>query len=260
VTTLLYPTPANTQQYAYDLDEDLGSPTPVPVTTLEVTQAFITAESPSFPGYNGLGTELELPGASPDPSNPKVLDYPTLQEGLQAAVDELSGAGPQTTALAPQFVKDVKAGNATKSQLITDVLNSDWDGSPDTYDADTIATILKQPKPLGTGSAAAGASTAATATTTSFLGSARHDAASAADDLNPLTWPGKIVGSAASAVAGSVGTYILKGILTLLGGGLIFYGATLFTDRQQSGGPIGATGGAAEGVAEDPFELFAAAA
>jgi hypothetical protein len=257
VATLLYPTPANTQQYAYDLDQDLGSPTPVPVTTLDVTEAFVQAESPSFPGYNGLGTELKLPGSTPDPSNPKVMDYPTLQEGLSAAVDELAGGGPQTTALAPQFVSDVKAGNATKSQLITDVLNSDWDGSPDTYDADTIATILKQPKPIGTGSPAAG-TTSTPVQTTSFLGGAANIAGGVASDLDPLNWPGKIVGSATSAVAGDVGTYILKGILTLLGGGLILYGATLFTDRQQSGG--GSPAPAAAGVAEDPFELFPFAA
>lgn len=256
MATLTYPTPANTEQYAYDLDEELGSPTPVPVTTLDVTQAFVQAESPSFPGYNGLGTELNLPGATPDPSNPKVLDYPTLQEGLAAAVDELSGTGPQTTALAPQFVSDVKKGTATKSQLITDVLNSDWDGSPDTYDADTIATILKQPKPLGSGSPAAGA-TSSGIQTTSLLGTAGHYLGDVGSAVDPLNWPGEIVGSATSAVAGDIGTYILKGILTLLGGGLILYGATLFTDRQSSGGGAGAPAAAA---AEDPFELFPFAA
>ena len=257
MSTLLYPTPANTQQYAYDLDEDLGSPTPVPVTTLEVTQAFVQAESPSFPGYNGLGTELELPGSSPDPSNPKVMDYPTLQSGLQAAVDELAGGGPQTTALAPQFVADVKKGTATKSQLINDILNSDWDGSPDTYDADTVATILKQPKPLGTGSAAAGANSSGIQTT-SLLGTAGHYLGDVGSAVDPLNWPGEIVGSATSAVAGDIGTYILKGILTLLGGGLILYGATLFTDRQQSGGGA-AAGSPAIADTFEPFEFAAAA-
>lgn len=243
-TTLPYPNATNDQQYADDLDAMLGAPLPIAPATEEVTSAFVQSESATLPGFNGLGTELELPGAKPDPSNPHVYDYTSLQQGLQAAVDELAGGGPQTTALDPQFVKDVRSGDPSVSQLVADIRAGDWDGSPDNYDANAITSKL---------SAAGFSVTGSPASTTSFLGKAGSIVSGVARDADPLNWPGEIVGSATSAIAGSVGVYILKGMLTLIGGGLIVYGATLLTDRKSSGQSAPAT------VIEAAPELAAAA-
>jgi len=250
--TLPYPAPTNSGEYAQDLDVELGAPFPVAPATEEVTSAWVQSESPSFPGWNGLGTELDLPGAKPDPSNPHVYDYPSLQEGLQAAVDELAGGGPQTDPLAPAFVAAVRSGNATTAQLIADIQEGNpssgesWTGkAPDTYDATAIANKLGV---AGFSVAGSAATTPATATTTSFPGGA----------LDPLNWPGEVAGSVVSTVAGSIGIYILKGVLSLMAAGLVVYGATLLTDRKGAAGPAGGAlaGSAAAGPAEAPFEAF----
>lgn len=253
--TLPFPQPANSGQYADDLDAELGAPLPVNPAAAAVTSAWVQSESASFPGFNGLGTELALPGSTPDPSNPNVFDYPTLQEGLAAAVDEITGSGPQTHALAPQFATDVKSGTATASQLVTDIYNSDWDGSPDKYDSSAIMAKLKNSNFAVTGSPASASGAAGSS-------SAPAQASTASIDWNPLSWPGKIVGSAASSIAGDVGTYILKGVLTLMGAGMFVYGSTLLTSRGGGAASGAAAGGAAESPLDDVAEdlPFAAAA
>lgn len=251
VSTLPFPNPTNDAQYATDLDVDIGSPYPVPGPVLAVTSAFVQSESPTFPGWNGLGTELQLPGSKPDPSNTHVYDYVNLQQGLDAAVDELAGKGPQTTALDPKFVKDVKTGTASATTLVDDIRAGNWDGSPDDYDANAIVAKLKGTNFSVAGSSGApgttSASTSTPATTTGF-------------DWNPLSWPGKVIGSATSSIAGDIGTYILKGVLTLMGAGMIVYGTTLLTSRSGSG-PVAASGlaGDASGAVDD-IPLAAAAA
>lgn len=250
-TKLPYPNAANDQQYADDLDVLLGAKLPIAPATEQVTSAFVQSESPSLPGFNGLGTELYLPGAVKDPSNPNVYDYPNLQEGLQAAVDELEGGGPQTHALDPAFAAAVKSGDTSVAQLVSDIRAGDWDGSPDNYDANAINSKLASAGFSVTGATSSGSS-AAPATTTSFFG----DAGKIASLADPLNWPGAIAGSAVSGIAGSIGVYILKGVLTLIGGGLIVYGATLLTDRKASG-PAAAP--AASSGVDDAAELAAVA-
>jgi hypothetical protein len=227
---LPYANPANDEQYADDLDDLLGAPLPVNPATLAVTSAWVQSESPTFPGWNGLGTELHTPGATPDPSNPNVFDYPTPSAGLEAAVDMLAGdPSIGQSSLDPAFVADVRKGNVTATQLVSDIRAGDWDGSPDTYDADAIASKLSgsQFSVAGTTTTGgAGTSTTPVATTASLPGGS----------LDPLNWPGEVIGSAASSIAGDVGTWILKGILTLVGGALFFYGATLLTGKGDSNG------------------------
>ena len=246
-TTLPYPSPTTSGQYAEDLDVELGAPFPVAPATEEVTSAWVQSESPTFPGWNGLGTELDLPGATPNPSNPHVYNYPSVQEGLQAAVDELAGGGPQTNALEPAFVAAVRNGNSTSAQLIADIeegnpaTGQSWTGkAPDTYDSSAIASKLGQPFSVS------GATAGPTATTTSFPGGS----------LDPLNWPGEVAGSVVSSVAGSVGVYILKGVLSLMAAGMVVYGATLLTNRK---GAAAASGGALAGAtapAEAPLAAF----
>ena len=247
---LPFPNATNDQQYADDLDSLLGAPLPIAPATEEVTSAWVQSESSTLPGFNGLGTELYLPGATPDPSNPHVFDYPTLQEGLQAAVDELAGGGPQTTPLDPQFVAAVKTGDTSVAQLVADIRAGDWDGSPDNYDANAISSKLANSGFSVTGSTAAPSSSPAGAQTDSFAGGS----------LDPLNWPGEIVGSAVSSVAGSIGVYILKGVLTLIGGGLIVYGATLLTDRKSSAPAAAGVGAGAAAPAPEVAELAPEAA
>lgn len=226
--TLPYPNPTTSGQYAEDLDVKLGAPIPVNPNALAVTSAWVQSESPTFPGWNGLGTELYLAGAKPDPSNPSVYDYPTLDEGLTAAVDMMTGSGPQTTALAPNFVADIRSGRASKQQLISDVLGSHWAGlsAPDTYDAQAIAAKLGDTAFSVSGSPSAPANaTQAGVPWYMWL-------------LNPGAAAGGAAGGAARAgvkkIAGTIGTYILKGVLSLLFAGLVVYGATLLTDREAS--------------------------
>ncbi|MGP8065359.1 MAG: hypothetical protein ACLP81_03145 [Acidimicrobiales bacterium] len=45
---------------------------------------------------------------------------------------------------------------------------------------------------------------------------------------------GVVTGSATSALAGSVGVYILKGVLSLIGAGMVLYGAVIMTGREAS--------------------------
>lgn len=260
--TLPYPSPTDSGEYAEDLDVELGAKLPVSPAALEVTSAWIQSESPGFPGYNALGTELDLPGAVPDASNPHVFDYPTLQEGLAAAVDMIEGKGPQTTALAPKFATDVASGKATATQLVDDINvgngTESWTGSgPDTYDSTAILSKLNSGSFSIAGSPADGSNAASTsadkAQADSFLGGLGGSivngilpgASSAAGVA------GSVGESALGSLAGDIGIYLLKGILTLVGGGLVFYGFTLLTDR---GGKSAAPAAAA---APDEDDLLA---
>jgi hypothetical protein len=216
---LPYASPTDSGEYAADLDAALGA-TPSG-TDLAVTSAWVQSESPGFPGNNGLGTELDLPGAVPDPSNPAVYDYPTLAEGLEAAVDMMLGEGPQTTPLASQFVTDLRSGDASEAALVADVRSSGWAGSaPDNYDADAITSKLSSSGFSVSGSKAA--------TETSTGGT---QAELTAVDWNPLSWPGQVLGSATSSLAGTIGVYILKGVLTLVGAAMVVYGGVVLSGR-----------------------------
>ena len=141
----------------------------------------------------------------------------------------------------------MRSGDPSVSQLVADIRAGDWDGSPDNYDANAITAKL------GSAGFSVSGSPAAPASTTSFLSRAGKIASLS----DPLNWPGEIAGSAVSSVAGDVGVYILKGVLTLIGGGLIVYGATLLTDRRV---PSGGESAGAGGAAEDAGELAAVAA
>lgn len=237
--TLPYPDPANSGEYAADLDTALGAPDTG--ANLEVTSAWVQAESPTFPGYNGLGTELDLPGAVRDPSNPAVYDYDSLSEGLMAAVDMMLGEGPQRTPLETSFVTDLRTGQASEASLIADIRSGGWAGSgPDDYDANAIQSKLASPSFSVVGSAA---------DTTEPQGSATvapsgviTNAELTGFDWNPLSWPGQIAGSAVSSLAGSVGIYILKGVLTLMGVGLILYGGVVMSGRHAKGSPAASSG------------------
>lgn len=249
-TSLPFPAPTDAQQYADDLDVFLGAPQPVAPATEAVTQAWVESESPTFPGWNGLGTELGLPGATPDPSNPRVFDYKSLTDGLTAAKDMMLGEGPQTTALAPKFVSDVRSGKASPATLVADVQSSLWAGkAPDTYDATAIAAKLR-----GTQFAVTAPEVASAAGHPSSPGGTTPIGATPAGfNWNPLTWPGQVLGSATSSLAGTIGTYILKGVLTLVGGSMIVYGATLLADKK---GSTPAVAPAPAESLEEPFEEF----
>lgn len=224
---LPFPAPANSGQYAEDLDEFLGAPlTP---TNEAVLSAWVQSESPTFPGFDGLGTELKLPG-SYNENSAGVQGYPNLQEGLTAAADMMLGQAPQTTPLATKFVSDLRSGTATEQQLTTDILNSGWDGSGgDTYDATAIASKLGESDFSVAGAKASGASLD--------------------NVLNPISdiqgVLGGAVSSAASSLLGTVGLYVLKGIISLTGAAIFVYGAKLTTERgpakqgSSSGGGIG---------------------
>lgn len=241
-TALPFAKPANSAQYAADLDVEAGAPLPLNPAALAVTSAWVQSESPSFPGYNGLGTELYLPGATPDPSNSKVYDYRNLQDGLKAAVDMMTGTSPQKTPLAPRFVQDLRSGNATASQLVADIAagngSTSWTGSgPDTYDSTAIISKLKNSNFSITGSAA----------------SPQVNINTAGFGLNPLQWPQQAVSTAAGAIGNSVKLLVLKGILTLMGAGMVYYGLTLLSNRNGSSSDRSAGGM----LANDP-ELLAA--
>jgi len=231
---LPFPKPATSGQYAADLDVELGAPMPLSPATLAVTSAWVQSESPTFPGWNGLGTELYLKGAKPDPSNNRVFDYPNLKTGLLAAVDMMEGKGPQTTPDAPQFVADVRSGKATSSQLVADVKASHWAGLsiPDTYDSSAITAKL-----ASSNFAVSGAAASPPATTASF-------------GLNPLQWPSQAAQMATGGIVGTIKTMVLKGALTLMGAGMIFYGLTLLTDKKS---PV--AGGSPASLAADPEAL-----
>lgn len=215
-TKIPYPSPADTGQMATDVDVALGAP--IVPNNIAVLSAFGQAQSPTFPGWNLLGTELFLPGATPDPSNSAVYDYPTLTEGLQATVDMMLGQGPQTTPLETKFVTDLRTGTATKEQLTRDIYMGTWNGgSQDPADANAIASILGQPKFSANGSSGSGGSSGAggtTATLTSAPGGV----------LDPLNW---------GSVGTSIGAILLKGVLTLMGAGLFLEGASLAAKKPE---------------------------
>ena len=224
---LPFPNPANSGQYAEDLVADLGAP--LTHDNVAVTSAWVQSESATFPGWNGLGTELALPGAVPDQSNPAVYDYPSLQEGLDAAKDMMLGLPPQSTPDAPQFVADLRTGKASAATLVTDVYNSHWAGTsvPDAYDASTIASKLSSKGFTVAGSGAE-------LTSAVFPGGA----------WDPLNWhgptfsasgqpqagAGPTTGQAATAalgatgIAGDVKKIAFVGIVAIAGLGLIVLG------------------------------------
>jgi hypothetical protein len=244
--TLPYPDPKNVMQYATDLDVELGAPLNVSPSSLAVTEAWVEVESPTFPGWNGLGTELDLPGAKPDPSNSHVYDYPTPQEGLDAAVDEIKGGGPQTTADAPAFAKDIASNNATTATLIGDIRSSKWAGLsiPDTYDANAISSKL-------------GVSASSTpghhSGLDTFLTLGGHlPGGGVINDV--VGAPESLAKGALSGIAGTVGNYILKGALSIVSAGLVFYGAVILTGRNGKSAGSAASGGAA-GSAVEPEEI-----
>ena len=234
-------------QYATDLDVDLGAPLNVSPSSLAVTEAWVEVESPTFPGFDGLGTELYLPGAKPDPSNSRVYDYPTPQEGLDAAVDEIKGGGPQTTADAPQFASDIAKNNASVASLIGDIRESKWAGLsiPDTYDANAISTKLG----VQGGTSKPGSHSWFGSILT--LGGHLPGGGVITDVTNA---PESIANKAVSGLAGTVGNYILKGALSIVSAGLVFYGAVILTGRNGKSAAPAASGGAA-GAAVEPEEL-----
>jgi hypothetical protein len=202
-----YASPTNANEYAADLLAYMGDPETA--ANRSVITAWVKAESPTLPGFNGLGTTLPLSGSTPVPGNSAgVQEYPSLADGLQAAKDMIEGSTTQT-ALAPQLQTDLASGKATTSQLDTDVLNSGWSGSgQDTYDASTIASELNNSSP------------ATLASWTQPLPGGVWD---------PLNIPSEIAGGAASipsSVSGAVGSAVgsaasaagsatLKGIVSL---------------------------------------------
>lgn len=221
-STLPFPTPANDEQYADDIVVELGGSTSN-TAAVDVVSAWAQSESPSLPGWNGLGTELYLPGAVPDPSNPKVYDYENPAEGVAAAVDMMTGSAPQTTPLESQFVTDVRKGVSNPTTLISDIRMGDWDGSPDTYDADTIQSKLLGGSFSVVGSNATGQSASVSTTGFSIPGITTIPGGGLPNILK------NAAGSTLSDIAGDVGLYILKGVLTLMGGAMIVYGSTLLT-------------------------------
>ena len=250
--TIPFPAPATSGQYASDLDVVLGGNPTTDPTGQKVLSAWVQSESATFPGFNGLGTTLELPGSTPVPGNSaNVQLYPTLREGLQAADDMMLGLSPQTTPLAPKFVADLRTGTETEAQLTSDVLASGWDGSGgDTYDATAIASKLGE---SNFSTAGAASSTAPTSASTTGL------------SLNPITDVTNALGGSLSGVMKQVGIYVLKGIITLTGAALFVYGAKLTTERgsssssSSSGGGGGILGPAAS-TPEEAGDLFPAAA
>jgi hypothetical protein len=243
--TLPFPSPANSGQYAEDLDEYLDAP----LTTVneDVLSAWVQSESATFPGYNGLGTTLPLPGSTPVPGNSaNVQEYPTLAEGLAAAADMMLGQSPQTTPLAAQFVSDLRSGTASEQTLTTDVLNSGWDGSgQDTYDATAIASKLGESDFSAAGSSGTGGTGAQTT-----------------GILSPITNAlGGVASSAASSILGTVGLYVLKGIISLTGAAIFVYGAKLTTERgpqkqgSSSPGDAGAGSGIGGEITKQPREV-----
>jgi hypothetical protein len=253
-TTLPYPNPTSAEQYADDLDFELGATIPTKAD-LAVTTAWIEGESSTFPGFNGLGTKLHLPGSTNDPSNSQgVQDYPNLQEGLQAAVDMIEGKGPQTTPDAPAFAKDIASGKATPAQLVNDIYNSHWAGFsvPDAYDADTIAAKLGIKAPTATTPASGAPGNHSWFSTIVTLGGHLPGGGVITD---VTTAPEKAVDSVVGGIAGTVGNYILKGVLSLVGAGMIFYGATILTGRQAGANASAATlGGGAAGAEDEGAE------
>ncbi|MCU1488977.1 MAG: hypothetical protein JWM85_382, partial [Acidimicrobiaceae bacterium] len=186
---------------------------------LAVTSAWVQSESASFPGGNGLGTTLQLPGATPDPSNNKVYDYTSLAQGLQAADLMLAGGTftgadgqqHQQQALAPQFVSDLRSGSASEQQLVHDIWESDWGGlgpggGSSATDANVVAAKLGQSGFSAAGSPSAG-STAASATLTS----------------SPLaSIAGAVLG--ATGITSSIKSIVFTGIAAIAGVALIVLG------------------------------------
>lgn len=237
---LPYPTPTGPGQYAVDYLAFVGDPQSTP--NVETLTAWGEAESPSLPGFNAWGTTLPLGGSTPVPGNTAgVQEYPSLATGLQAAQDMIEGRSPQTTPLAPQLAKDLASGSASTKQLVNDVYASSWDGHPDKYDADAIATSLQLPAPGGPG---------ILGQITNFVTfGANPNNAGGANSPDPVTRVGaagtsaaNTVKSATSGLLGNVGLYILKGVLTLTFGAVGVFGVTLLTGRSGGKEPPAAPG------------------
>lgn len=148
-TSLKYPDPTNLFQYSADLVQSLGAPlnsqnigTIAAWGSQERAYGFSRAG-----GYNILGTELQLPGSTSS-NSAGVQNYSSLSSGLQAAVDMLTGSGPQTTALGPGLVKDMRSG-ASLSTLVSDFRNTsgNWNGTPGQVGPDyaPVVQILSHP-------------------------------------------------------------------------------------------------------------------
>lgn len=214
--TLPFANPVDSGQYAADLDAFLGGqPTQA---NEDVLSAWVQSEEASFPGFNGLGTTLPLPGSVPLPGNTAgVQEYPSLVSGLTAAKDMMLGQGPQTAALEGPLVADLQSGTASENQLIADIRNSGWwhgPGTEDTYDANAIAGKLGDSSFSVNGAAGAGTTDAsANAQTTS------------------------IAGSIANALGlTSIGHFLLVVTFVAFGAGLVVVGGYLTTGAR----PIGA--------------------
>lgn len=227
--TLLFPNPANPNEYAQDLLQKLGDPeTP---NNIAVIAAWGEGESATFPGYNLLGTTLGLTGSTAVPGNTAgVQEYPTLDEGLAAAVDMMRGQSPQTTALTPALNKDLKSGNASLSQLAIDVGSSGWDGSGgDAYDQGVIASKLNLgtlPQPTGATTSQGGGSGATYTTSgsssdegTPATGLPGQDLSGFAGVLqtingllNPVPASNGVIGSITGLFTGSTEASIAQGV------------------------------------------------
>lgn len=148
---LPYPNPTSPYQYAADLIAYAGWPS-TPANQQFLT-AWVSQESPTFPGYNGLGTTLSVNGSKPIQPGVNVSNnaenqaaaaagvqyYNSLKDGLQAALDMFNGTGPQTTALAPQLSTALASGTATHQDLVNALSQA---GGGWAADAQNVANMI----------------------------------------------------------------------------------------------------------------------
>lgn len=227
---LPYQNPTNPTQYAYDFLQFIGAP--ATKNNVQAITKWGQAESPTGPGYNEFGTSIALPGSSPNPQNPQVQNYASLNQGLEAAVLMIEGGKYTTpsggtgtqTALAPYLVPDLKAGNVSTKNLAADVLVGNpaakvtWAGS---YQGGVYP-----PGDVFAQSGSGGTFNASNSGVASLPSSIAY----------ALTHPGQLASGAASTVGSALSptawlspllNFLGEGLFILLGAGLVIVGLVI---------------------------------